>query len=297
MSQEVSYGTPTEIPQRVNEFRRFSKVFLDRPLVIMGSIVIFVLIICAIIPGVIAPYDPLEQRLSDSLHEPGKEHLLGADSLGRDVFSRIIYGARTALMVGVVALLISATAGTILGVSAGYLGGTVQAVILRFTDALMAFPGMLLALLIAALMGGGIFNIMLAVGIGSMSGFVRIMCGQAISIREKDYILAARSMGVRTLNIMFRHVLRNGIAPLIVMMTVMIGQAILTEAGLSFLGIGIKEPNIGWGSMVSVGYSYLLTLPLLSAAPGFAIMVVVFAFNMVGDGLRDALDPKLRGLL
>lgn len=284
-------------PPRVNELRRFLKVFLGRPVVVFGAIIILVLIICAAFPHWIAPYDPIKQNLRSVLLQPSSEHLLGTDALGRDLLSRIIFGARTAVMVGVVALGIAAVSGMILGLTAGYFGGITYAIIMRFIDALMAFPVILLALAIAALLGGGLLNVMIAIGIGMMAGYARVMCGQAISVRENDYILAARSSGASNLRIMFRHVFPNCFPPMIVLMTMMIGMTILFEAGLSFLGIGIKEPTVAWGSLVNDGYKYLLTHPLLSVAPGVAIIFVVYAFNMVGDGIRDAIDPRLRGTL
>jgi ABC-type dipeptide/oligopeptide/nickel transport system permease subunit len=284
-----------EVPPRVNELRRFLKVFLGRPIVIFGTIIIIVLLICAAFPEQIAPHDPLKQDLKNFLLQPNNEHLLGTDALGRDLLSRIIFGARTAVMVGIVALGIAAVSGMILGLVAGYFGGITYVIIMRFIDALMAFPVLLLALAIAALLGGGLLNVMIAIGVGMMSGYARVMCGQAISVRENDYVLAARSSGASNIRIMFRHVLPNCFPPMIVLMTMMIGMTILFEAGLSFLGIGIREPTVAWGSLVNDGYKYLLTHPLLSTAPGIAIIVVVYAFNMVGDGIRDAIDPRLRG--
>ncbi len=296
MSEEAERSLELmEVPPRVNELRRFFKVFLGRPVVVFGAIVILILIICAAFPEWIAPYDPIKQDLKSFLLQPSSEHLLGTDALGRDLLSRIIFGARTAVMVGVVALGIAAVSGMILGLTAGYFGGITYMIIMRFIDALMAFPVMLLALAIAVLLGGGLLNVMIAIGIGMMSGYARVMCGQAISVRENDYILAARSSGASNIRIMFRHVLPNCFPPMIVLMTMMIGMTILFEAGLSFLGIGIKEPTVAWGSLVNDGYKYLLSYPLLSTAPGVAIIVVVYAFNMVGDGVRDAIDPRLRG--
>jgi peptide/nickel transport system permease protein len=286
-----------ETPPRVNEIRRFLKVFLGRPVVIFGAIIIIILLVCAAFPELIAPHNPLKQDLKSVLLQPNSEHLLGTDALGRDLLSRIIFGARTAVMVGIVALGIAAVSGMILGLIAGYFGGITYTIIMRFIDALMAFPVLLLALAIAALLGGGLLNVMIAIGIGMMSGYARVMCGQAISVRENDYVLAARSLGANHIRIMFRHVLPNCFPPMIVLMTMMIGMTILFEAGLSFLGIGIKEPTVAWGSLVNDGYKYLLSHPLLSVAPGIAIIIVVYAFNMVGDGVRDAIDPRLRGTL
>jgi len=299
MSQEAARSMDImEAPPHINEFRRFFRVFLGRPVVIFGTVVILVFIICAAFAEWIAPFDPNKQDLDNFLLQPGvKGHILGTDALGRDTLSRVIFGSRTAIMVGVVALSIAATIGMILGIIAGYFGGITYAIIMRFIDALMAFPPILLALIIAALLGGGLVNVMIAVGIGMMPAYARIMCGQALSVRENDYILAERAMGGNNLRIMFSHILPNCFPPMIVLMTMMIGMTILAEAGLSFLGIGIEPPTAAWGSLVNDGYKYLLTHPVLSFAPGLAIMVVVFAFNMVGDGLRDAIDPRLRGLL
>jgi peptide/nickel transport system permease protein len=287
----------TQTPPRINELRRFIRVFFSRPAAVFGAIVVAVFVIAAIIPGLIAPYDPYEQDLNNALLQPGDNHLLGTDSLGRDMLSRIIFGARTAAMVGVVALSIAAISGIALGLIAGYFGGVIYTIIMRFIDALMAFPTILLAMIIASLLGGGIINVMIAVGIGMMPGYARVMCGQVLSVKENDYVLAGRSIGESSLRIILRHVFPNCFPVMIVIMTMQIGITILAEAGLSFLGIGIEPPTAAWGGMVNEGYPYLLSLPLLSFIPGLAIMVVVFAFNMVGDSLRDASDPRLRGAI
>ena len=284
-------------PPHVSEFKRFTKVFFSRGLVLFGSIVILAFVITAIFAPLLAPYDPYQQDLNIVLLQPHQAHLLGTDAVGRDTLSRLIYGSRTAILVGVVALGIAAAIGMVMGLTAGYFGGWVNTLIMRFIDALMSFPPLLLALVIAALLGGGLRNVMIALGIGMMPGYARIMCGQVLSIKENDYVLAGRTVGASNLRIMFRHVVPNCLPPIIVQVSMMIGMTILAEAGLSFLGIGIKPPGAAWGAMVNDGYYYLLTRPILSFAPGLAIVIVVFAFNMVGDGLRDALDPRLRGVL
>jgi peptide/nickel transport system permease protein/oligopeptide transport system permease protein len=222
-------------------------------------------------------------------------HWLGTDSLGRDTFSRIVYGSRTSLMVGIVSIFIAAGIGMLLGLTAGYYSGIYGTIVMRFIDALMAFPMILLAMVIAALLGGGITNVIIAIGISLTATYARLMCGQVLSIKENDYVTASRSTGASNALIMFRHVFPNCLPPMIVLITMQLGSAILAEAGLSFLGIGINPPGASWGSMVNDGYKFLLDLPVLSFAPGVAIMLIVFAFNMVGDGLRDALDPRLRG--
>ena len=282
---------------RVREFRRFIRIFLGRKIVLVGLIIVVLFLLTAAFAPLLAPYDPNAQNLRESLSGPSWEHLLGTDSFGRDSLSRIIYGSRISLMVGVIAVGIAAGAGIILGLLAGYLGGWWYTVIMRVMDALMAFPMILLALLLTSVLGGGLLNVMIALGISLVPGYARIMCGQVLTVRENDYILAGRSMGSTALRVMLRHVFPNSIHPILVMVTMMMGSTILAEAGLSYLGIGVEVTTATWGSMINDGYNYLTTDPILSFAPGIAIMLVVFGFNMVGDGLRDALDPRLRGVL
>ncbi len=294
---EINEVNISENPPKVNGFKRFSRVFFGRKVVVFGIIVIILLIVTAAFAPILAPHDPYAQDLDNILSQPSAEHLLGTDSLGRDTLSRIIYGSRSSLLVGVVAIFLAAAVGMFLGLISGYFGGIVNTIIMRTIDALMTFPMILLALTISALLGGGLTNIIIALGISMIPPYARLMCAQTMSIKQNDYVLAGRSIGATNSRIMFRHVAPNCFPPLIVLMTMMMGSAILAEAGLSFLGIGISPPGAAWGAMVSEGYRYLLSLPVLSFAPGVAIMLVVFAFNMVGDGLRDALDPRLRGAL
>jgi peptide/nickel transport system permease protein len=284
-------------PPKINETKRFIRVFLGRPVVIIGAVILVVFFICAAIPAALAPYDPVKQDLNSVLAEPGNGHFLGTDALGRDMFSRIIFGARTAIIIATCAIAFASIVGTVLGLSAGFFGGWTYTIIMRFIDALMAFPGMLLMLTIAGLLGPGIKMVIIALGIGSISGYTRVMCGQVLSIKENDYIMAERSLGASSVRIMFKHLFPNAFPPMIVMMTLAVGMTIMAEAGLSYLGIGIREPTIAWGSLVNDGNNYLLSRPLLSLVPGAAIALAVFGFNMVGDGLRDAMDPRLRGTL
>ena len=286
-----------ETATRVSEFRRFRRVFFGRGVVIFGMAVLLVFIIVAIFAPFLAPYDPYEPILGKGLLGPSKEHLLGTDALGRDTLSRIIYGSRTSLMIGLIVVFAAAIIGVSLGLVAGYYGGWVHTVIMRVIDALMAFPMILLALVIAALLGGGIKNVIIALTVGLVPVYARLMCGQVITGKENDYIMAGRAVGASNLRIMIRHLIPNCFPPLIVLVTMMLGATILAEAGLSFLGIGVEAPIAAWGSMVSDGRDYLLRAPILSFAPGLTLMLVVFSFNMVGDGLRDALDPRLRGVL
>jgi len=286
-----------EVPRHVSELKRIRRVFLSRGVVVFWMVIILLLLATAIFAPFLAPYDPYEQKLDQTLLQPSWEHLLGTDSLGRDTLSRIIYGSRNSLMVGVVALGVAALIGMSLGLTAGCFGRWVYTVIMRFVDALMTFPMILLALVIAALLGGGLRNIMIALGIALLPGYARLMCGQVLSVKENDYVLAGHSVGASNLRIMILHILPNCFPPLIVLITMQMGAAILAEAGLSFLGIGIEPPAAAWGLLVNDGREHLLTNPILSFAPALAIMLVVFSFNMVGDGLRDALDPRLRGAL
>jgi peptide/nickel transport system permease protein len=287
----------SESPVRVSEARHIMRVLLSRKIVIFGLCIILITAIVAIFAPWLAPYDPNKMDLKSALMGPTGEHLLGTDALGRDMLSRLIYGSRTAMLVGIASIAAAATIGMTMGLLAGYFGGIINMIIMRTTDALMSFPMILLALTVAAILGGGLRNIIIAIGASLVAVYTRLMCAQVLSVKENDYILAGRSIGISNPRILLVHVLPNCFPPLIVMITLMMGSAILSEAGLSFLGVGVEPPMAAWGSMVNDGYRYLLSNPLLSFVPGFAIMLVVFSFNMVGDGLRDALDPKLRGLI
>ncbi|MFC2007529.1 ABC transporter permease [Chloroflexota bacterium] len=287
----------SEAPPRVSGMKRFIRVFFGRKIVIFGLVVIVILLFIAIFAPAVAPYDPYQQNLRNVKSMPTADHWLGTDTLGRDTLSRIIYGSRTSLTVGLVAICVASVFGLTLGLMAGYFGGWTYTIIMRFLDAMMAFPMILLALTIAALLGSGLRNIVIALGVTMIPRYGRLMCGQVLSIKQNDYVMSAHAIGASNRRVMFNHIAPNCFPPLIVMMTMQIGYAILAEAGLSFLGVGITPPGAAWGAMVAEGYRYLLTVPILSIVPGAAIMIVVFAFNMVGDGLRDALDPRLRGTI
>lgn len=287
----------TEAPARVSEWKRFWRVFLKRRIVIFGMVVLILLVIAAAFADILAPYDPNVGIFEDSFMAPGAKHVLGADIMGRDTLSRIIFGARTVLQVGFITVISGAVIGFALGMLAGYFGGALSAVILRVMDAMMSFPMLILALLLSAVLGGGIWNVIIALTVASIPGNARVMNGLVLSTKQNDYILAGRSMGTSNIRLMMSHILPNALPPMIVLITLQLGGIIMAEAALSFLGIGIKPPDASWGAMVNDGYKYLRDYPWLSFAPGVAIMLVVFAFNMVGDGLRDALDPRLRGLL
>jgi peptide/nickel transport system permease protein len=284
-------------PRRYSEFRRMVSVFVSRPLPVIGFIIIALLVLMAIFAPLLAPYPPNKMEILNKLQPPSTAHFLGTDSLGRDTMSRIIYGSRTSLIIGFSVMAISSVAGILLGLLAAYFGGAVYHLIMRFMDALMAFPMLLLALLVASLLGAGMLNVIIALGIGMIAAPCRLMCGVALSVKQNDYVLSAQAMGMSNLRLMFQEILPNAFPPLLVMITIGIGAVILAEAGLSFLGIGVNPPTATWGGMVNDGYKFLSTNPVLSISPGVAIMLIVFGFNMLGDGLRDALDPKLRGVI
>jgi peptide/nickel transport system permease protein len=262
-----------------------------------GAVVIIIMVLVAIFAPLIAPYNPYETNLQNSLAPPSASHLLGTDPIGRDTLSRLIYGTRTSLIVGLSAVAAALVLGGLLGTAAGFLGGVVQTIIMRVIDTLMAIPMLLLALTLAAVLGGGLKNVVIAISVGMIPPFARLMFAQTLTIKERDYVSSLRSMGATRTRTVFAHVMPNAYPAVLVFGTMMIGSAILGEAGLSYLGIGITPPGAAWGAMVNAGFPFLLTNPWMSIAPGVCIMLVVFAFNMVGDGLRDVLDPRLRGTM
>ena len=287
--------TYNELPPQTSSVRRFIRVLTARKVVVIAILILLVTILAAVFAPLIAPFDPYKQNLSQSLHQPSSEHLLGTDMLGRDVLSRIIYGARVSLIVGLVVVIIAGVLGMSIGLVSGYFGGRLDSILMRLMDAMIAIPMIVLAMAIGAVLGGGIVNVIIALGLAIVPAYARLMRGQVLSVKQSDYVIAGMLTGISSMRNMVVHVLPNCISPLIVLITMNLGMAILAEAGLSFLGLGIVPPGASWGSMVNDGYKYLLTNPVLSMAPGVAIMIVVLAFNIVGDALRDALDPRLRG--
>jgi peptide/nickel transport system permease protein len=280
-----------------SELRRVIRVMFDRPVVIAGAIIVVLVIIVAVFAPFIAPYGVNDQDLLNNLKSPSGNHWLGTDELGRDALTRLIYGSRISLVVGVVAVSIAGGIGMTLGLIAGFMGGWVSNIIMRVIDALLALPPMVLMLAIAAMLGGGLGTVLVSIGIAMMPTYCRVMFGQVLSLKNNDYITASRASGASSARIMFRHLLPNSLPPLMVLLSINLGTAILMEASLSYLGIGIVPPTPTWGNMVSTSQRFLLSHSLLAIAPGFAILLIVLAFNMVGDGLRDALDPRLRGTI
>jgi len=250
--------------------------------------------VAAVFAPVVAPYDPLALHVQDRLQNPSLQYLLGTDELGRDILSRLIYGARTSLAVGAIALAIAASIGTVLGLLGGYVGGAADPVIMRVLDGLLAFPSIILALAIVTALGPGLGNAMLAIGIVTIPSFARIVRGSVLSLKEKEFVAAARASGATTRYLMQRVLLPNCLSPLLVLASVSFANAILTEAALSFLGLGVQPPTPSWGAMLDAGRKYLDQTGWYSFAAGAAIFLAVLSLNLVGDGLRDALDPRIQ---
>lgn len=279
-------------PESRSPFKVMVRQFKKNKRAMIGLWMVIIFVLVALLAPVIAPYDPIKQNMEIMLQPPSADHLFGTDEFGRDIFSRVLYGAQISLMVGIVGVLISIVIGVALGTISGYFGGWIDALIMRVIDIFMAFPSFLLALAIVSVLGPGMGNVMIAIGLFSVPTFARLSRSSVLSVRSKEYIEAAKSMGATNLLIIFKHIIPNSIAPIIVLSTLRIATAILTAAGLSFLGMGAQPPTPEWGAMLSTGREYLRSAPHVSTIPGLAIMFMVLSFNMLGDGLRDALDPK-----
>jgi peptide/nickel transport system permease protein len=261
---------------------------------IAGLIVIALLVLVAIFAPLLAPDSPTDQSFINKLQGPSRAHLMGTDEFGRDTLSRVIYGSRVALRVGLLPVAIALLFGVTAGLAAGYYGGPTDQVLMRFADILLAFPWLLLAIGIVAILGPGINNVIFAVAIIYVPVFARIVRASVLSIKEREYVEAARAIGQPDRQIIVRHILRNAWAPIIVQATLAIGQAIIYAAGLSFIGLGTQPPDADWGVMLKSGHEFLRDSPWMGIFPGLAILVTVLAFNLFGDGLRDALDPRIR---
>jgi len=262
-----------------------------------GAILTIVLILVALAAPLISPFDPNSQDTFRRLEPPSKQHLLGLDDLGRDVLSRILWGARVSLRVGFSVVFLASIIGITLGAMAGYFGGAVDTVVMRITDILLAFPGILLAIALVAVLGPSLNNVILALATIGWVGYARLVRGQVLKVREMEFVTAAKALGARSPRVIVRHVLPNVINPVIVMATLGLAGAILAEAALSFLGLGVQPPTPSWGAMLTAGRRYLGLANHLAIYPGIAIMLAVMGLNFLGDGLIDALDPKYRKML
>jgi peptide/nickel transport system permease protein len=267
--------------------------FIENRLALAGIILVALVVIVAVLAPAIERYDPLQQSIANRLHRPGVDHFFGTDHLGRDVWARIVRGARVSLLVGLIAVGIGIGLGTPIGAISGYYRGKVDEVIMRVMDSLLAFPPILMALVVITILGPSLFNTMIAIGVVYIPRFARVIRGSVLSEREKEYVDAAKMVGESNLSILFRQILPNCLSPLIVQSTVFIAYAILTEAALSFLGLGIQPPNPSWGSMLNEAKVFIESDPHLAIFPGLAISITVLGFNLFGDGLRDILDPRL----
>jgi peptide/nickel transport system permease protein len=297
-ADEVARRRYLESTGRRRFVRFWSEFIRRRPLGTAGAVLIIVMLLAAALADVVAPYDPTAIAFGDALQPPGPDHLFGTDNFGRDVFSRILFGSRTALLVGFVASLAGCTLGLGLGVVGAYLGGRTDQIIQRLMDVLLSFPLIVIAIAVVAALGTGedkIGNVIAAITVPIVPRVARVVRSSALSIVQMPYIEAARSIGSGAVRIMFQHVAPNVFAPYLIMLTAFLGQAILLEASLSFLGLGVFEPTPSWGLMLrGAGMQFLERAPWLAIAPGIAISMAVFGFNLFGDSLRDALDPRLR---
>ena len=276
------------------QFSRIVRTLFGSRTATIGAVLTLLLVLTALFAPWIAPYRQDEIHPIDSLMPPAAKYLLGTDDLGRDILSRIIFGARVSLMVGVIAIGIATVAGVSLGLAAGYLGGAIDSLIMRVMDALLAFPAILLAIALMAVLGPSLETAMIAIGVISVPAFARITRASVLSLREKEFIEASRALGAGDLYLAALVILPNCLSPIIVQASLGIGNAILVEAALSFLGLGVQPPNPSWGSMLAFGRSLLSQAPWYATFSGLAIFVTVLALNFVGDGLREALDPRLR---
>ena len=282
---EKHFGTSTLMTLR--------KMARNRNVRVGGTLVAFFVLI-AILAPIISPYDPIEGDLSEALQSPSLKHIFGTDSLGRDVFSRVIWGARTSLIIASLGILIAIATGLFVGAVSGYVNGIVDEVIMRFIDVMLAFPDILLALLVAIITGPGLTNVILAIGLYNFPQFVRIARGSVIAVKEMDYVEAAKAIGENDISILFRYILPNALPPIVVHGTLRTAASILTAAGLSFLGLGVQPPIPEWGSMINDAMQYLDVAPHMWIFPGVFLMLTVLGFNLLGDGLNDILNPRIK---
>ena len=267
---------------------------LANPVNVVAIALIALFALCALFAPVLAPYDPLAQELGTRLRPPSSAHWLGTDSLGRDIASRILYGARISLIIGVVVVTSAGIVGTAIGLVAGYAGGLVDEALMRLTEVFLAFPALILAMAIAGALGPSLTNAIIAIAAVTWAVYARLVRGQILSLRRREFVEAARAMGASRTRIIVRHLLPNALAPLMVQASFDLGSSIIAAAGLSFIGFGAQPPTPEWGVMISEGRNYISTQPWLSLFPGLAILLAVGSFNLLGDGLRDAFDPRLR---
>lgn len=288
MNSTLAGAPPRPVAQRRKVWRRLRQ----NPRAVLGAFVLAIIVLAAVFADQISPYPPNRQNLRNTLQPPSAQHLLGTDQFGRDVLSRIIHGGRVSLQVGFLSVGIALVVGGLMGLLSGYYGGWIDSLFMRIVDVLLALPAFLLALAIVAALGPSLSNVMIAVGIANVPAFARITRSAVLTVREQDYVTAAQALGSSDLRTMFKHVVPNALSPVIVQVTLSLAGAILAAAGLSFLGLGAQPPTPEWGSMLNAARPFIREAHWTVTFPGLAIVITVLALNLIGDGLRDALDPR-----
>ena len=297
MEYELNYNEIQKEAKKKNR-QQSLRIFFGRGVTVkLCSAILVLFVVLSLLLPLVMNLDPNSQDLVNRLATPSAEHWFGTDYLGRDVFARIIYGGRVSLMVSLLAGTFAAAVGIVLGLIAGFFGGIVSRTIMAATDVILSIPNMVFTMIIAAIMGRSVVSLTIAIGIGMVPTYIRMVNGQILQLKENDYVVASTLVGQSSLKILFKHLLPNAFPSLIVLYTINLGNAIMTESSLSYLGVGINPPTATWGNMVSDAYAYLYVAPRLAIIPGICIIVLIIAFNIVGDGLRDSLDPRLRGKL
>ncbi len=281
-------------PKKDTELRQVWRHLRRNRLAMAGIVVLTIFVLCAIFAPFITPHDPIKTDLRNAFNEPSEENVLGTDWLGRDNFSRILYGSRISLAIGLISVTIGMFIGVPIGALSGYYGGRFDLLIQRLIDIMIAFPGILLAIVIVTILGVGVENVMIAVGVASVPIYTRLVRGSVLAVKEQGYVAAAKALGIGDARIIIRHIMPNCLGPIIVQSTFQIATAILWAAGLGFLGLGAQPPDPEWGAMLSKGREYIRTAHHLTTYPGLAILLMVLGFNLIGDGMRDALDPRSR---
>ncbi|MFW6223703.1 MAG: ABC transporter permease [Spirochaetota bacterium] len=296
VQQEAATGSSAQYPlrKRQSEVRAVTRHLVRNRGAVIGLVIIGTFVAAALLAPVIATHSPTDTSVVNRLQPAGAEHWLGTDELGRDLFSRMLYGGRISLNIGIISVAIGIIIGVPIGAISGYYGGRLDIITQRFIDIMIAFPGILLAIVVVTVLGVGVTNVMIATGIASVPIYARLVRGSVLAAKEQSYVAAARAAGIGDFSIIFRHILPNSLAPVIVQSTFQIATSILWAAGLGFLGLGAQAPTPEWGAILSNGREYIRTAHHLTTYPGLAILLMVLGFNLVGDGLRDALDPKTR---
>lgn len=294
MSSDSAVFSPLPLARKSSRTMALARVFRKYPLASVGIVIVGLVVIFAALAPIIAQHEPNIADGRNALQTPSAEHWFGTDRLGRDVFARVMYGSRISLQVGVLAVAFAGLIGVPLGMLGGYFGGWLDAIVMRWADAIIAFPSIVLALALVLVLGPSVLTIMFALGLASSPAYARLVRGQVLAVREMDFVLAARALGASHVRILIQHVFPNVTTPIVVASSLSMASAVLAEAALSFLGVGIRPPTATWGGMLQESYDLIYVAPWLSLFPGAAIFLLTLSLNLIGDGLRDALDPRIR---